>query len=64
MRVRTNIIIEEKILARIDALAGERIKRAAVIEKALLEYIAREEAKAPAIADVEIVDKKAGAKRR
>ena len=64
MRIRTNIIIEEKILARIDALAGERIKRAATIEKALLEFIAREEKKAPVIVDVEIVDKKAGAKRR
>ena len=64
MRIRTNIIIEEKILARIDALAGERIKRAATIEKALLEFIAREEAKAPAVVEVEMVDKKAGAKRR
>ena len=63
MRVRTNIIIEESILARIDALAGERTKRAKVIETALLEYIAREERKAPAIA-VEVVDKKTGAKRR
>jgi len=64
MRVRTNIIIEEKILARIDALAGERIKRAATIEKALLEYIEREEAKAPVIVEEEIVDKKAVGKRR
>ena len=64
MRIRTNIIIEEKILAKIDALAGERIKRAATIEKALLEFIAREEKKAPVIVDVEIVDKKAVGKRR
>ncbi len=64
MRVRTNIIIEEKILAKIDILAGERIKRAATIEKALLEYIEREEAKAPLIVEEEIVDKKAGAKTR
>ena len=45
MRVRTNIIIEESILAKIDAIAGEKNKRAAVIEKALLEFIAREELK-------------------
>lgn len=45
MRVRTNIIIEEEILAKIDAIAGEKNKRAAVIEKALLEFIAREEKK-------------------
>lgn len=43
MRIRTNIIIEEDILAKIDAIAGEKNKRAAVIEKALREFIAREE---------------------
>lgn len=62
MRIRTNLIIEESILKKIDALAGERHKRAAVIEKALLEYIAREEAKAPVETDGEVADKKSGAK--
>lgn len=47
MRIRTNIIIEESVLARIDVLAKEKPKRAAVIEKALLEYIEREESKLP-----------------
>ena len=47
MRIRTNIIIEEAILKRIDALAGEKHKRAATIETALREYIEREEAKLP-----------------
>jgi predicted transcriptional regulator len=65
MRVRTNLIIEESILKKIDAIAGETHKRAAVIEKALLEYIAREEAKAPAvIAETETTGKKAGAKSK
>ncbi len=45
MRTRTNIIIEEEILAKIDIIAEEKNKRAAVIEKALLEFIAREEKK-------------------
>jgi predicted transcriptional regulator len=63
MRIRTNLIIEESILKKIDALAGEKHKRAAVIETALLEYIAREEAKAPpADADAKTDGKKAGAK--
>jgi len=63
MRIRTNLIIEESILKKIDALAGEKHKRAAVIETALLEYIAREEAKAPAAeADAKTDGKKAGAK--
>lgn len=64
MRTRTNLIIEESILAKIDALAGEKQKRAAIIETALLEYIAREESKAPAANDIEVTDKKAGAKSK
>ncbi len=43
MRVRANIIIEEEILEKIDRIAGEKKKRAAVIKKALLEFIAKEE---------------------
>jgi predicted transcriptional regulator len=46
MRIRTNIIIEEEILAKIDAISVNKNKRAAVIEKALLQFIAREEKKA------------------
>jgi metal-responsive CopG/Arc/MetJ family transcriptional regulator len=63
MRTRTNLIIEEAILAKIDAIAGEKQKRAAVIETALLEYIAREEAKAPPN-DGEAANKKADAKSK
>ena len=63
MRVRTNIIIEESILAKIDAIAGEKPKRAAIIETALLEYIAREESKAPANVDIEVKDKKTARKK-
>ena len=47
MRTRTNLIIEESLLTRIDALAGDKNKRAAVIEQALREFVEREEAKAP-----------------
>jgi len=43
MRIRTNLIIEEELLKKIDILAGDKNKRAAVIEKALREYIEREE---------------------
>jgi predicted transcriptional regulator len=64
MRTRTNLIIEESILVKIDAIAGEKQKRAAIIEKALLEYIAREEAKAPVDQDVEAADKKAASKKK
>ena len=45
MRIRESLIIEETILKKIDEIAGEKNRRAAVIEIALSEYIAREEAK-------------------
>lgn len=64
MRARVNIILEESILAKIDAIAGDKPKRAAIIEKALLEYIAREEKKAPKIVETEVVDKKTRAKTK
>ncbi len=58
MRVRTNIILEESILAKIDAIAGEKPKRAAVIETALLEYIAKVESETPENGDNGTLDKK------
>ena len=45
MRVRESIIIEESILKKIDEIAGQKQRRAAVIEKALTEFIIREERK-------------------
>lgn len=45
MRIRTNIIIEESIMAKIDEIAGDKQKRTNIIETALLEYIARNESK-------------------
>lgn len=64
MRTRTNIILEESILKKIDALAGEKHKRAAVIETALLQYIEREEAKLPPEPAVEVAGKKAASRTR
>ncbi len=46
MRVRQSLIIEESILKRIDEIAGEKHRRAATIERALTEFIAREDKKA------------------
>jgi hypothetical protein len=46
MRVRESLIIEESILKKIDEIAGEKHRRAATIERALTEFIAREERKA------------------
>lgn len=48
MRVRQSLIIEESILKRIDEIAGEKNRRAATIERALKEFIAREDKKSQA----------------
>jgi len=64
MRIRTNIILAEDILAKIDAIAGEKQKRSLVIETALREYIAREESKAPIDTGVETVDEKVFSKTK
>ena len=61
MRVRTNLIIEEAILKKIDVIAGEKNKRAAIIEKALLEFIEREELKQANNPPPEDAEEKAGA---
>ena len=61
MRIRTNLIIEETLLAKIDRLAGDKNKRAATIETALREYIEREEIKIAANPPVEIAAEKPGA---
>lgn len=46
MRIRIPLIVEEALLAKIDEIAGEKHRRAATIETALREFIAREEKKA------------------
>lgn len=55
MRVRTNIIIEESLLAKIDQIAGDKLKRASIIETALREFIARNESKILSKASAEVV---------
>jgi hypothetical protein len=48
MRVRIPLIIEESLIKQIDEIAGEKHRRAATIETALREYIARQSRKAKA----------------
>lgn len=45
MRIRTQLIIEDEVMQKIDEIAGEKHLRAKVVEAALREYIAREELK-------------------
>ena len=48
MRIRIPLIIEETLIKQIDEIAGEKHRRAATIETALREYIARQARKAKA----------------
>ena len=45
MRIITQLIIDDAVLAKIDEIAGEKHRRAIIIDTALREYIAREEKK-------------------
>jgi metal-responsive CopG/Arc/MetJ family transcriptional regulator len=47
MRARIALVIEEKLLERVDLVAGDKLKRSATILKAITEFLEREEAKAP-----------------
>lgn len=62
MRIRTNLIIEESLLKKIDQLAGDKNKRAATIETALREFIEREEIKEAANPKPEAETEKTGSK--
>ena len=64
MRARVNLIIEESTLAKIDQIAGEKNKRAAIVEQALLEFIAREEKKPNSRLNAEAVHPKTAAKAK
>ena len=59
MRIRTQLIIEDSVLAKIDEIAGEKHRRAIIIDTALREYIAREDNKPKAI----VVDKASAEKK-
>ncbi|PYT00062.1 MAG: hypothetical protein DMF63_08820 [Acidobacteria bacterium] len=48
MRIRIPLIIEESLIKQIDEIAGEKHRRAATIETALREFIARQARKAKA----------------
>jgi metal-responsive CopG/Arc/MetJ family transcriptional regulator len=58
MRIRTNIILSDDLLAKIDLIAGEKKRRSTIIETALREYVAREESKAINVFNTETVRSK------
>ena len=64
MRLRTQLIIEDTVMMKIDEIAGEKHRRAIVVETALKEYIAREEAKRKKNPPPPVEDKKVAATKR
>lgn len=64
MRTRVNLIIEETLLTKIDQIAGDKNKRAATIETALREFIAREEIKIADNLPLEIASEKSAPKNK
>ena len=60
MRIRIPLIIEESLIKEIDEIAGEKHRRAATIETALREFIARQARKAKATPAAEPAAKSVG----
>jgi metal-responsive CopG/Arc/MetJ family transcriptional regulator len=54
MRARIALVIEEELLAKVDVIAGDKLKRSATIVKAITEFIKREEAKTPKVTTAEV----------
>lgn len=63
MRVRTQLIISDDLLAKIDELAGEKQKRSLVVETALREYIIREEKRRAKLGPVVVEEKTVSGRR-
>ena len=64
MRVRTQLVFAEDLLARIDEIAGEKRRRSIIVETALREYIEREDKKRPAKQVLPLAAEKFAAGRR
>ena len=59
MRVRTSVTLPKDLLIKVDALAGKRHKRSAIVESALRDYVAKENGKKLNRRDIEIINKNA-----
>ena len=59
MRVRTSVTLPRELLIQVDALVGKNRKRSAVVESALVEYVAKERPRSINRRDIEIINKNA-----
>lgn len=56
MRVRTSVTLPRDLLIQVDALVGKNRKRSAVVESALVEYVAKEKPRELNRRDIEIIN--------
>jgi metal-responsive CopG/Arc/MetJ family transcriptional regulator len=59
MKVRTSVTLPRELLVEVDALAGKKHKRSAIVETALRDYVAKETGKELNRRDIEIINKNA-----
>ncbi len=59
MRVRTSVTLPKELLIKVDALAGKKLKRSAIVESALRDYVAKENRNELNKRDIEIINKNA-----
>lgn len=56
MRVRTSVTLPKELLVKVDALAGKKYKRSAIVESALRDYVAKENGTKLNTRDIEIIN--------
>jgi metal-responsive CopG/Arc/MetJ family transcriptional regulator len=59
MKVRTSVTLPKELLIQVDALVGKNRKRSAVVESALIEYVAKEKPSPLNLRDIEIINRNA-----
>ena len=60
MKVRTSVTLPKELLVKVDALAGRKNRRSAIVESALVEYVAKEKPKKLNHRDIQIINENAG----
>ena len=59
MKVRTSVTLPRELLVEVDALAGKKHKRSAIVETALRDYVAKKNGNELNKRDIEIINKNA-----
>ncbi len=56
MRVRTSVTLPKDLLVKVEALAGKKHKRSAIVELALRDYVAKENGRKLNREDIKIIN--------